>query len=201
MNICGLMLIPFGLIYHPISNKQFGAGYSCNVALHLFFNLCVAVVLVQSAYKLNFIVIRVNRNILYTSALQVVGIYIIGSYMMIHFVGIEGAKQTSFHQEMVIDGVQVREESFFGVFERNKSVIADGIRVERDHYRLDCYDYRKEYEGMDVVEWYGLCLTGLESEWISYFDKLMMVSVGLMLLTQVVVFTHINQSIAHRKEA
>ena len=111
----------------------------------------------------------------------------------------KGMKQMSYHQEMTMNGVQVREESFFGVFDRNKYVTADDIVMERDHYGLDCYDYMKEYAGKDVVEWYGLCVTGLESEWISYFDQLMAMSAGLMVLTQFIVFTHIDQSIPKRK--
>merc|ERR1712129_29741 len=100
-----------------------------------------------------------------------------------------------------MDGVQVREESFFGAFDRNKYVIAEDIEMKRDHYNMDCYDYKKEYAGENVIEYYGLCLTGLESEWISYFDKLMGISAVLMLLTQVVVFTHIDQSIPEQKVA
>merc|ERR1712024_257266 len=124
VNICGFMLIPFGLFYHPISNKQFGAGYSCDTALNVFFSVCAAVVLMQIVRKREYIAIRVNKNILYTFMLQVIGIYIIGSYLMIHFVDIEGRKQVSYHQEMVLSGVQIREESFFGVFERSKYVVA-----------------------------------------------------------------------------
>eukprot|EP01084_Bolivina_argentea_P106851 191108_1 len=89
VNVFGLMMIPFGLIFHPISNKQFGLGYSCNHALNVLLYICIGIVLFQIITSLNYFTIRVNKNFIHTYVLQIVIIYIVCSMVMIHYIDIK----------------------------------------------------------------------------------------------------------------
>ena len=204
INIGLLMQIPFGLIYFPFSNTVYGFGYSSKHALKIYLYLCIIIVLFQLMQQLNYIRIRLNPSIIYQYILQILVGYIAVSWLMLHFVDIKVdgkyRKQVTFHQKYKIDGVNVKEESFFGIFERNAYVVGNDIDKARDHYSLDCYNNTNKDlvpEGIkqgDIMEWYGLCLTGLESEWISYFDIYLYTSAALLFVVQFLQFSIMSQS-------
>jgi len=193
LNLSVFMLIPFGLIYHPISNRNFGLGLSCNVAMHLFLGINALIVVIHIFKNLHKICIRPNeRGFIFTFCVQILIGYVLVYEVMIHWMDIRGLKQESFHQTLAINGNQRRESSFWGWFERNVFVVEDEIEPRRDHYTLDCYDFEEMYRGRRHVSWYGLCATGLESEWILYADLCMVIAVILLFMTQMISFSHMS---------
>lgn len=202
INITIFMEIPFTFIFFPLTNTTFGLGYSCNYALNIYLYLCIIIVLLQIISGLSYIRIRLNsKSIIYRYIIQILIVYIVISWSMVRFVDIKVdgkfIKQVSFHQKYKVNGENVKQPSFFGIYERDGYVIKNGIDKTRDHYSLDCYDKDLEPEGIrngDFMEWYGLCLTGLEPQWITYFDTCLILGAALLLITHFVQFSIMPQS-------
>ena len=191
LNLAVFMLIPFGVLYHPISNRNFGLGLSCSFAMHCFLGLCGFVVVSHSLRNRNKLSFRPNeRGFLYTFCVQIVCGYVMVCGAMMHWIDIRGLKQESYHQILEVHGRQERESSFWGWFRRNSFVVEEGINPRRDHYNLDCYDFETMFEGQNTVSWYALCATGLEPQWIAHFDFNLGIAVVLLFVIQFTSFSH-----------
>merc|ERR1719419_1642924 len=62
LNLCVFMMAPFVLIYHPISNRRFGAGLSCNTAVAVFLASCLVVVVAHCRANWNKLCILPNAK-------------------------------------------------------------------------------------------------------------------------------------------
>jgi len=133
VNTVVFMNLPFNLLFYRVTEPApLGLGLDATTALHAYLGLCVAVLVVYVLSRVRFAAIRVNPR-LFFDYVVVIGIgYVAVSLAMMHGFEVTHAdgtprQQSTYHQVLALNGTQVREESFFGVFERDRYVIKNEV--------------------------------------------------------------------------
>ena len=186
--------VPFNFWFHPLNHFM---EWHSSKSLHCYQLLCAVVVAAYSMWNIGKLRLRYLKKPLYFRlGLQVLVIYGYGSTaLMAHFedIGDRGFRSTSYHQ--TLGERKGTEWSYWKWFERRKHVIGFAVNGDVDNYDFRCLDYGNEIvpalmEAGGHLDWYPLCVTGLEQQFVKQFFILLFIGILLAVVAQTVTFEH-----------
>ena len=197
------MNIPFNLVYHPLSHWM-----SSNLSVvNLYQALSLLIVLFYGFKNASKIRLRFSRKRVYFDlVLQVLMLYgWLSTMLMAQFEDLQqyGFRSDSYHQ--TLGEAQIVETSFWGIFKRNKFVINYAVNPETDNYDFRCLQYDSEILPLLManhgeLEWYPLCINGLDIRFIKEFYILMFLGIFFAIIAQFVTFDHDQEEQEKEKE-
>lgn len=207
-----MMLVPFFAIYHPLTTYL---GWHTAYSLDAYIGICILIVGNHLRCNLKYLSINVASDVYFVCILQVFGIYGGLSTLLLlivnngndGYLGVtQNMKQMTFHQPLLllpsvfVTDDKLIEYSFWGIFQRNRFVIRDEIIIARDHYGFNCTavsEFIADIESLSLlksmngtsVDWYPLCITGLESKWLLKYYWMIFIGCAIAFFSQSIQFS------------
>ena len=186
--------VPFNFWYHPLNWYM---EWDASKSLHLYQALCVFIVVLYSIWNLNKIRMRYfKKQLMFRIGLMVLGIFGYGgTALMAQYeeIGNKGYRSTSYHQ--TLGERKGMERSYWGWGHRRRNVIGFDVQEDLENYNFRCLDYQNEIapkmmESGGHLQWYPLCISGLEQQFVKQFYILLFIGILLAVISQSVTFEH-----------